>query len=84
VPSGDIIVVCEVVCLHVRGSRGDVRHICSKRVGWTLFEGHLRCRVFIMIGVDSDDVLRQLSWREVMEEDILRYYYECGDIDHYL
>jgi hypothetical protein len=46
VPSGDIIVVCEVVCLHVRSSRGDVRHICSKRVGWTLFEGHLRCRVF--------------------------------------
>jgi hypothetical protein len=49
-----------------------------------MFEGHLRCRVFIMVGVDSDDVLRQLCWREKMEEDILRYYYECGDIDHYL
>ena len=32
-PSGDIIVVCEVVCLHVGGSRYDVRHMRSKRVG---------------------------------------------------
>jgi hypothetical protein len=35
-----------------------------------VFEGHLRCRVFIMVGVDSDDVLRQLCWREIMEEHI--------------
>jgi hypothetical protein len=35
--SGDIIVVCEVVCLHVvGGSRYDVRHMRSKRVGWCL------------------------------------------------
>jgi hypothetical protein len=53
VPSGDIIVVCEVVCLHVGGSRGDVRHICSKRQGWMVFEEHLRRRVFIKVGVDS-------------------------------
>jgi hypothetical protein len=44
-----------------------------------VFEGHLRWRVFIM---DSDDVLRQQCWREIMEEHILGYYYECGDIDH--
>jgi hypothetical protein len=36
-----------------------------------VFEGHLRWRVFIKVGVDSDDVLRQLCWREVMEEHIL-------------
>ena len=35
-PSGDIIVVCEVVCLHVGGSRYDVRHMRSKRVRWSL------------------------------------------------
>jgi hypothetical protein len=41
--------------------------------------------VFIIkIGVDSDDVLRQLCWREIMEEHIRGYYYEGGDIDHYL
>jgi hypothetical protein len=49
-----------------------------------VFEGHLRCRVFVMVGVDSDDVLRQLCWRGIMEEHILGYYYECSDIDHYL
>jgi hypothetical protein len=46
-----------------------------------MFEGHLGCRELIMVGVDSDDVLRQLCWREKMEDDILRYYYERGDID---
>jgi hypothetical protein len=59
-----------------------VRHMRSKRL--EVYEEHLRCRVFIMVGVDSDDVLRQLCWREIMEEDILGYYYECGDISHYL
>jgi hypothetical protein len=37
-----------------------------------------------MVGVDSDEVLRQLCWCEIMEDHILLYYYECGDIDHYL
>jgi hypothetical protein len=60
---------------------------CEARMqleGWMVFEGHSGCRVFIMVGVDSDDVLRQLCWREIMKDDILGYYYECVDIYAYL